>query len=237
LHDRTSWYELARCIAIEEIQKKSEFTDILMVVTLPKNADFYMQSGSYFDQNDAKEFKREFKEQIISAEQCGFYFPPEIDQKMLLKFTDSALETIHKVFFGNKEVLVHKNRLDFIEIFYLMFILKLIENFKPDTMSFTCKDAIDTGAAASAEIFAFLRMMNDTSPWSKEERDFLLWMLYSSALCLRERAIDVQRLHRMTSALSIVNAALEAHYHETVAACSKLYQLSFFKGVKLDFGH
>lgn len=233
LQDRTSWYERARCIAVEEVHKNAEFTDTLIVITLPKNADFYMQSGSYLDQNDAKEFKRELKEQIVSAEQCGFYFPKEIDEKTLLKFTDSALETIHKVFFGNKDVLVHKNRLDFIEIFYLMFTLKLIELFKPDIISFTCKDAIDTGAAASAELFAFLRMMNDASHWSKEEKDFLLWMLYSSALGVRERAIDVQRLNRMTSALSLVNAELDAHYRETVLVCSKLYQLSFFKNLKV----
>jgi hypothetical protein len=234
LQDRTSWYERNRCIAIEEIQKKAEFKETSLVVTFPKNADFYMQSGSYLDQNDAKEFKRELKEQIASAEQCGFYFPSEVEQKVLLKFTDETLETIHKVFFGNKDILVHKNRLDFIEIFYLMLTLKLIEVFKPDIISFTCKDAIDTGAAASAELFAFLRMMNDPSHWSKEEKDFLLWMLYSSALTLRERAIDTQRFNRMISALSLVNAELEAHYQDTVTTCSKLYQLSFFKGLKVQ---
>ncbi len=114
-----------------------------------------------------------------------------------------------------------------------MFILKLIEDFNPDTLSFTCKDAVDTGAAASAEMFAFLRMMNDASHWSKEEKDFLLWMLYAPALSVRERAIDIQRLNRMTSALAIVGAEVEAHYHETVAACSKLYKLPFFKGLKV----
>ena len=233
LQDRTSWYERNRCIAVEEIPKNAEFTSAFIVVTLPKNADFYMQSGSYLNQNDAKEFKRELKEQIVSAEQCGFYFPKEVNQKELLKFSDHALETIHKVFFGNKDMLIHKNRLDFIEIFYLLFTLKMIEIFKPDIISFTCKDAIDTGAAASAELFAFLRMMNDASHWSKEEKDFLLWMLYSSALGLRERAIDVQRLSRMTSALSLITAELEAHYRETVIACSKLYQVSFFKNLKV----
>jgi hypothetical protein len=205
-----------------------------MAVTLPKNADFYMQSGSYLELNDANDFKQQLKEQIVSAEQCGFYFPPQLDQKMLLKFTGEAIETIHTIFFANKQILVHKNRLDFIEIFYLLFILKLVESFKPDTVSFTCKDAVDIGAAASAEMFAFLRMMNDISHWSKQEQDFLLWLLYSPALAIRERAIDLQRLSRMTSALSIVNAELEAHYQETVTACSKLYQLSFFKGLKVQ---
>lgn len=233
LQDRTSWQEHSRCIAIEEFQKSSEFANTLMVVTLPKNADFYMQAGTYLSLDDASEFLKQFEEQISSAEQCGFYFPPEIDQKSIMQFSKQAMKTIHALFFGKKELLTHKNRLDFIEIFYLMFILKLIEMFTPDTLSFTCKDAVDTGASASAEMFAYLRMMNDPSHWSKEEKDFLLWMLYSPALAVRERAIDLQRLNRMTSALAIVNAELEAHYEETISACSKLYQLSFFKGLKV----
>jgi hypothetical protein len=233
LQDRTSWHEHARCIAVEGVQKKTEFSGTLMVATLPKNSDFYMQSGSYIEWDDSVEFMKLLKEQVVSGEQCGFYFPPEIDQAKLLRFVDEAIATIHTVFFAGKERLIHKNRLDFIEIFYLLFVLKLIEDFKPDTLSFTCKDAVDTGAAASAEMFAFLRMMNDASHWPKEERDFLLWMLYAPALAVRERAIDIQRLNRMTSALTVVNAEIEAHFRETVNACTKLYKTPFFKGLKV----
>ena len=233
LQDRTSLLEHARCIAVEGIQKDSEFANTLMVVTLPKNADFYMQAGTYLNLNEASEFIQQFEEQISSAESCGFYFPPGIDQREIMRFSKEAMRTIHTVFFASNKILLHKNRLDFIEIFYLMFILKLIEMFKPDTLSFTCKDAVDTGVAVSAEMFAYLRMMNDPSHWSKEEKDFLLWMLYSPALAVRERAIDIQRLNRMTSALAVINAETEAHYQQTIDACSKLYELSFFKGLKV----
>lgn len=232
--DRTSWLEHARCAALEGLPKDSEFSKVLISITLPKNTDFYMQTGNYFDQNGAKEFKKEFKEQIASAEQCGFYFPQEVDQKALLKFTDDALNAIHSVFFADKETLVHKNRLDFIEIFYLILTLKLMEIFKPDTFSFTSKDAIDVGATESAAVFAFLRMMNDSSPWSKAEKDLLLWMLYAPALAVRERVIDVQQMNRMTSALCAVNAELEAHSRQVIDACSKLYQIPFFKGLKFQ---
>nr|AOO54615.1 hypothetical protein [uncultured bacterium] len=229
LQDRTSWHEHARCIAIEKGQKKSKFASALAVVTLPKNTDFYMQSGSYIEWDDAAEFMKQLKEQVASAEQCGFFFPEEIDQAQLLSFVEQAVHLIHAVFFGGKERLVHKNRLDFIEIFYLLLTLKLIEDFRPDTLSLSCKDAVDTGASASAGLYAFLRMMNNSTHWSKEEKDFLLWMLYAPALSVRERAIDVQRFNRMTSALAVVGAELEAHHQDVVAACSKLYQLPFFK--------
>ena len=71
---------------------------------------------------------------------------------------------IHTLFFGGKKMLTHRNRLDFIEIFYILLTLKLIEESSPDSMSFTCKDALDTGIVHSAELFAFLRLLNDPSP-------------------------------------------------------------------------
>lgn len=233
LQDRTSWKEHARCTALEKGQKKAEFIETLIVITLPKDTDFYKQSGPYHDSNDALEFLEQFAQQIAGAEECGFYFPAEIDQKEILKFSKAAMEIIHQVFFASNAVLLHKNRLDFIEIFYLLLTLKCIELSKPDLLSFSCKDAIDTGAAATAALYSFLRLMNDPSAWSKEEKGFLLWMLYAPALTLRQRAIDVTRLHRVISALAIVNAELEAHYENTVTTCSALYAISFFKDLKV----
>lgn len=231
LQDRTSWNEHARCIALEQIQQEMEFENTLMVVTLPKNGDFYMQSGTYVEWDDAKEFMKQLKAEVSSGEICGFFFPETINRSKLLKFVDGAMEAIHTLFFASKERLIHKNRLDFIEIFYLLLTLKLIEEFTPDSMSFTCKDAIDTGSAAAAGMFAFLRIMNDPSSWSKEESDFLLWMLYAASLTGRERAIDVQRLNRTISALAIIHGELEAHRSEIVDVCSKLFQPPFFKGI------
>jgi hypothetical protein len=233
LQDRTSSHEYARCNALESLSKDKEFPSALVTVTLSKSGDFYLQSGNYLVVNEALEFMRQLQDQIASAEQCGFYFPPEVDRDEILRFSDVAIKTIHSVFFAGKDLLLHKNRLDFIEIFQLMLTVKLIEMFNPDTISLTCKDAVDTGAVASAELFAFLRMMNDPSHWSKQEKDFLLWMLYAPALAVRERAIDSEQLARMVSALELVTAELEAHPHETVAAVAKLYKLPFFKDLRV----
>lgn len=233
LQDRTSWREHARSKAIEEAQKKSEFAGTLVVATLPKDTDFYHQAGTYMEWDDAAEFIKQLKEQVESQEQCGYYFPPDTDKKKLLNFVEKAAQTIHTLFFGKKKRLVQKNRLDFIEIFYLMLILRLIEDFKPDSLSFTCKDAVDTGAAASAEMYAFLRMMNDPAPFSKKEADFLLWMLYAPAIIHRERAIDSGRFNRMASAMAVIQAELEASGPKTIEACSKLFSFPFFKGLQV----
>jgi hypothetical protein len=234
LQDRTSWQEHARCLALEKIPAQAEFNQSLVVVTLPKNADFYFQSGPYVNLNDAKEFISLFEAQIESAEQCGFFFPSAWNKKAFESFAKDAMKMIHRVFFGGKDTLIHKNRLDFIEIFYLFLLLKVIEDFKPDSISFTCKDSVDTGAAASAEFYSFMKIMNSAQSWSKEEKDFLLWLIYSPALVLRERAIDATRFNRMTSALSVVQAELEAHREQVIAACAKLYETPFFKDMRIQ---
>ena len=234
LQDRTSWQEHARCMALEEIQKKAEFSQALFVVTLPKNTDFYFQTSAYQHVNEAKEFFKQLKEQIASAEQCGFFFPSHIKKEELIAFIDRAIPVIHKLFFGEKETLLRKNRLDFIEIFYLFLTLKLIEMIKPDSISFTCKDAIDIGSAVSSELFSFLRMMNSDTPWCQEEKNFLLWMLYSPSLLIRERAIDHVRLNRLVSAMAVVAAELEARRKEVNGACRKLFQTSFFESLEVQ---
>jgi hypothetical protein len=233
LQDRTSWQEHSRCLALEEIQKRAEFSQTLFVVTLPKNTDFYFQAANYQHLNDAPSFCELLQEQVVSGEQCGFFFPPSIRKAELHAFVKEAIPVIHNVFFGDKKILQRKNRLDFIEIFYLLLTLKLTEMIRPDSVSFTCKDAIDIGAASNVELFGFLRMMNDGASWSQSEMQFLLWMLYSSSLLVRERAIDHVRLNRSISALAIVAAELEAKRKEVIAACSHLFHTPFFEKLKV----
>lgn len=228
LQDRTSWLEHARCTALEKIEKKTEFSNAFTTITLPRDTDFYLQAGDYLELNDAKAFISALKEQIKGGELCGFHFPVEAS------FINWAAEAVHTLFFASKEVLSHKNRLDFIEILYLLLILKAIDHVKPDTISFTCKDGVDTGAALSAELYAFLKVMNSSSHWSKEEKEFFQWMLYEPALSVRERAIDERRLARMVSALSLISGELEAHPREITTALSKLYRSSFFSNVKVQ---
>ena len=233
LQDRTTWTEHARCTALEELQKTAGITSTLMVATFPMHTEFYLQTGSYSTQIDAETFIKQLKDQVASAEECGYYFPEKITGKELKAFSEQAIRGIYTLFFGEKGTLTHKNRLDFIEIFYLLLTLKCIEVFRPDTLSFTCKDALDHGASAGAELFSFLRMMNDPAPFSKGEKAFIQWMLYSPALFMRERPISKERFNRAISALSLIHGELEAHRHGIVAGLSKLFKLPFFERMQV----
>lgn len=233
LQDRTSWQEHIRAITLEEMHRQAEFADHLVVITLPKSTDFYLQSESYHELNSAKEFIAVLKEQITSAEECGFYFPTTFRIEEFRQFIDKSIEFIHCYFFEDKDSLSRKDRLDFIEIFYQFLILKCIDYFQPGSVSLTCKDAVDTGAAATAAFFAFLKTLSHHSTWSQEDKDLLLFLLYAPALFIRERAIDPQRLHRVISMLAICQAQVEKHREQILKNIPVLFKNSIFSNIKV----
>ena len=167
---------------IEQMPKFSTFVDSLEVCTLAKETSFYLQTEDYLDVNDAQDFKELLIQQILNAEECGFYFPKNLMQKPLQDFARSCVTLIHQYFFGNKETLPHKNRLDFIEIFYFFFTLKILDVLRPSHLTMSCKDAIDTSPASYAGFFAFLKLMSQDHEWSREEEDFFVWMMQAPAL-------------------------------------------------------
>ena len=211
LQDRTSWQEHARCVALENLQKQAEFATSLIVVTLCKDGEFYLQNGSYINLDEATLFIQTFQQQIESREACGYHFPLSLDGQEINAFTKHALAAIHANFFSSQEKLSRKSRLDFIEIFTQFLILKIISMLAPHSISFSCKDAVDTGEAESAGFYAFLKLLTGELVFNREEQEFLVWMFYDPALHIRHRAIDSVRLTRMVSALSILTAELQAH--------------------------
>lgn len=224
LQDRTSWQEHARSVALENLQKRAEFARNLTVITLSKNTDFYHQTGPYQLMEETGLFLSSLKDQIESGESCGFFFSSAVNKAAILTFTDEALQMIHQHVFSSKKRLSQQERLDFIEIFYQFLILKMILLVKPDSLSFTCKDAIDTGEAAAASFFSFLKMLIGPQKWSQDELDLLQWMLYAPALFMRHRLIDPTRLGRMVSALSALQTASQTKLLEQT---QKLFDADF----------
>lgn len=234
LQDRTSWQERARCLALEEMQKEAEFSKSLAVVTLAKNTDFYHQTATYQSLNQADLFIEQLKEQIAGAEECGFYFPPQLKKSDLTHFAAQAAAFIHRFFFEGKETLSRKSRIDFIEIFYYLLVMQLVEWTHSDSFSLTCKDAIDKGEAMSAGLFSFLKMLSGNSQWSKQDKDFLLWMFYSPAFLIRERAIDAGEFNRTVSGLSQAEQSLKVHKQAFLEASDKLFTTPIFSDLKVQ---
>jgi len=227
--DRSSWQEYARSLTIEALQKNAEFSSQLIVATLPKSSDFYYQYGEFMNLNSAEEFIAEFKKELDHPEEWGFFFPPQLSKLEQGRFIESALSFVHKEFFSNKSNLTRPNREDFIEIFYQFLILKWIEVSEIDSISFTCKDGIDTGAASLALFFGFIQIL--CADLSKEI-EFLRYLFYAPAFFTRERAIDPERLNRAVSALERLATAVEENdlIHKRL---TDLYHPKFLKSLEI----
>jgi hypothetical protein len=208
LQDRLSWRETARSTAIEDLQNNQSFSSNLVVLTLPKDSDFYHQRNAFSDLTQAEQFLSVFKEQLENPEKSGFYFPSQWKKGDLLKFADSAFATIHKYVFEDKNTLTRQMREDFIEIFYQMIVVEAMNRFGSDSLSFTCKDGVDAGAFASGMFYGFLKAVEGNLQ-TKENLDFLRFLFYWKALSVRERASDPERFLRTLSSLETWAKALE----------------------------
>ncbi len=210
LQDRTSWKEFIRCKALEEMQKNAEFNPVLVVATLAKDTDFYSQATQYAEMDKAELFFASFLKQFDAAEGQGFYFPATFKASEMSGFVQSLIPIIHRHFFGKSNTLSRRGREDFIEIVYQFIVLKLIDHYSPTSVSFTCKDALDTGAAASAMFFAFIHLLKGEFA-EKKNVDYFRWLLYAPSLFVRERALDPERLNRALTSLERFDEGMKVH--------------------------
>lgn len=205
--DRTSWRDHERCTVLEELQKGEQFEKTLTVVSLPKETDFYNQLAPYNRDNHTEVFLSHFKEHLHDP-QAGFYIPEPLLKKLDKSFVEEVLEGIHRVFFSQKNVLSREQRMDFIEIFYVLLELKILEQTHPAAFSCTCKDGVDVGACASAELFAFMKLIQPHKI-TVEDRQQINLLLHTPALLVRERVLQPERFHRVLSALRCVEGVRE----------------------------
>lgn len=212
--DRTSWKEHYRSEALEEIQEVNGFGKALTVITMARDTDFYNQTTPYHQDHQTVLFFQHLKEHLMDLS-SGYYFPSEIFDKVSGKI-DPLIHDIHQCFFAGKNVLTRDARLDFVEIVYLFLELICIDIVKPSYFSFTCKDGVDTGIASSSLVYAFLHLLKRSRDDKTLTKDLevLRMMLFGHPLFIRERLMQPDRFHRMTSALRI----LELKYEELGSA-------------------
>lgn len=197
--DRTSWKEHARSVAIEELSRQAEFAEVLTVVTLAKDTDFYNQSGNYSRLDEAGEFIGQFKDHL-SDESTGFYFPPQIKKLLFPDFVDRLLDQIHKTFFDSKKTLTFLERLDFIGLAYHFIELKLIELVKPNYLTLSSKDGLDIGGTSSIGLMALLTLAKGEPLNSEKVRT----LLFGPTILMRERVIHPERFDRLFALVQLL---------------------------------
>lgn len=221
--DRTSWKEHCRCVAIEDLPNHESFAKCIDVVTLAKDTEFYHQQAPYDEENHADEFMKHFKEQLRDGS-CGNIFPKSIEKGLYNGFIDGVMAGIHEIFFSSRNVLSKDQRQDFIEIFYLFLQLKIMELCKANIVGYTCKDSIDVAECSGAQLFIFLKLLQQER-LSEHDQEQLDVMLYAPSLLVRERLMLPDRFNRMLSTVKV----LEAVKHQ-------LGNKQFFKEIQEVFG-
>ncbi|PIS01194.1 MAG: hypothetical protein COT84_03805 [Chlamydiae bacterium CG10_big_fil_rev_8_21_14_0_10_35_9] len=206
--DRSSWKDIARVDALEKFSRQAEISQALKVYTLTKDSDFYYQTDIYFNMTKAEEFMQAFHTQLVGEQENGFYFGMIKKKENFFEKLEHLISFVHDVFFDKVDSLDRKMRLDFIEIFYHLFYLEMMEYHEPSYVSFVCKDAVDTSNATNASFYAFINLVK-TGKLEKKEKDILLWLYYRPALLVRERSITPARLNRTLSFLDYVDMTLK----------------------------
>ncbi len=240
LQDRATWKEHFRSVAIEELQSQETYDKHIEVVTLAKDTEFYHQLAPYQQENHADVFMQGFKEQLVD-ESCGYLFPEGIKKVLMGGFINDAMQAVHRIFFSGKNVLPRENRMDFIEIFYLFLQLKIVELAKADVVGFCCKDGLDISLSTSAQLFVFLKFLNQER-LSEMDREQLDLMIYGPCLLFRERAIMPERFNRMLSAIKAIESVHERLGHVNFVkvmheAFGYLFQIPMLRGKVIIQSH
>lgn len=227
LQDRTSWKESTRATLLENLQKRAEYSENISVITLPKDTAFYHQSEEYQEMDTAKDFLKSLQEQMEHPEDFGFFFSKSFEKSY--GFIKKLIQLIFTQIFASRKKLSRQERCDFIEILYFFLTLKVFEETKPDTVSFTCKDALDTGAMMSAGFFAFLKILQGSS-FTKKEKDHLRLLVYAPVLMVRERSINAKRLVRTMSSLATLDKQLSK---KKIQEFAKIFSKDLFNTIQI----
>lgn len=223
LQDRTSWREVARATFLEKLPQDSHYANYLDTVTLSTSSDFYYQIGAYEGVSQAKEFVK----QIIfhlKSEETGYYFPKWMQENLFKGFIESLIGKIHRFFFLGKATLSKEEREVFIEILYQFLILKTLELSKGTSLSFTCKDGLDSGSAQTMMFYTFLRLISGGELGARDHQKMHL-MLFAYPLIFRNRQVQSKDFLRTVQTLDYLESSLKKHAkNEFEKVFSPLYE-------------
>jgi len=205
----------ARLKAVLEIEKEG-----LEIVNIPRKGLYYSQGDVYSFYDSSEEFVSVLMEQLDPE---GAYV-----RSGLIKRDFKAMAAfVHTHFFEGKPSLTLRERLNFIELFHLFMIVKLIEEKNPDNLMIVCKDGIDHANAVSLSLYALVALVNSENLLNAQTFDFFIGELYGPAMIKRNRPVFEESLVRMYGALSL----LYAHIHRDFGLIKKIHD--FFPLLKI----
>lgn len=204
LQNRTLDSDRARCETLEKTAEQKEFSKVFFLASFPKTGELYLQNGEFEQMSGSPVFIETCLDHIFGEKENGFIFPSILNREEYKHFAKRALECVHREFFQSKTTLSQRERRDFIEFFYQLLMLKCIEEISPDSISFTCKDGVDTSPAQTAFFYASLTLFSGKQP----DFEILLWLFFWPALSIRNRNIEPGAFHRSIQSLFYIHAQI-----------------------------
>jgi hypothetical protein len=214
--------ECNRSENLEKLAQDDEFKDVIKVITLDKNSNFYFQKEEHSaGEQTAKDFIDNFMAEINKPD-GGFSLIPTISEEVIegapisAKVIEGALNDVHRTVFGRKDVLSHSERENFIELAYLLITAEFVRATDADFFNQSCKDCIDRGGGANWLMLAtltlfetyaternsvdFNRGLVESGPSLAEKIAVLPEKMEEDALWARKRGIIHERLERAMGA-------------------------------------
>ena len=231
LQKRLSQKEMARARALEELQREGEFISTLSVFTLSTNLGFVLHKASG---GNKETICAEMRQVFQNAEKYGLYFPQGLWQKLESSFLKKLSITIMELFFSKKKNCNEQDCLDFVEIFYLFLVLKILDVENPNFFSYICKDGVDYSTCFHFTLYLAITILQGPFTATKEKEEYLKWQLFTPALMVRERALQSQCFTTSCSSLQLLAKAVEKNRAEIIKELNSLYRKDFFSTVQVE---
>jgi hypothetical protein len=234
LQDRTSWKDAARSLCLEEIQNKEEYFKQLCVVSMAKDGDFYTQVTRSSVYEPAAEFIKALCLEMKS-EKGSFFYPHKVMRQLTTSFFEELAIAVHTLFFDSAQNLEPQQREEFLEFMHFFIQLKLIEIVAPTSLSFTCKDGIDTSSCNVSEFYILLKLFNER-PFSEEEEEYLQMVLHTPAILFRGRVLSREKFARLYNCIRIVETQMgkrgqKGFHHAIYEHIAPLYETDMLSSV------
>lgn len=194
--------ESPRSRALEFLQE--QYPDVLTVISLSKDSDFYHQINDCEDIKEMKFFKSRLWDQLFSDDDSGSFFPKSLLENRYFDLSsdvEAIIEKVHTDIFNSRAQLDVNFRRDFIEIFYIYLVDYLMTKLSINNFNLTCKDCIDRGGGMSALLYVYYQIRS-AHYQGNIDCERLESITFAPALLVRQREIKKERLDRFLSAVN-----------------------------------
>lgn len=194
----------SRLDILEALANSDEFNEVLSVITLDKNSDFYWQENGFEELSDAGEFKKQYALQILDKNNDVFYFPESwFDEGWALTVQD-IIDGVHEDYFESKLILDIQERQAFMELTLTKLIEAAKEMVNPNFVNLTCRFTNDRGPSQYTLDYVYTILKTKGNLTVEEKRNFLAYF-YISPIVAHNRAPHDYRMNRLAKAIEILS--------------------------------